>query len=69
MISLLVLGIVCAVREANLKTDYAAYQYSTNGGAFAAASFFALLLSVILGVDAAYYLIRVIRGGVFTSTN
>lgn len=38
MISLLILGIICAVRESQLKTTFAPYQSSTNQGSFASAA-------------------------------
>ena len=51
MITTLVLAIVCAVREASLKTDFSNYLYATNIGAFGSAAFFGFLLAVIYGVS------------------
>ena len=61
LIPTFVLAIVCAVREGAISEPFFQYKTYVNKGAFAAASFFAFVCSLIYGVDGSFYLIKILK--------
>lgn len=57
------MAIVCAVREGAISDPFFLYKSFVNKGAFAAASFFGFVCALLYGIDAAFYLMKVVKAG------
>ncbi|RNA11205.1 hypothetical protein BpHYR1_025046, partial [Brachionus plicatilis] len=57
-----ILAIVSAVREGSIRDPFYLYSKFFNQGAFASASVFGFLCSILYAVDGAFHLIKQVRG-------